>query len=381
MENNIDLNYLLRGHLAGSLSDQEKLLLIHFLDHRENLQKWNGLIGKLYEETAPETSDQREEDIEKMIRFILNYPVQKKSSPSFHAVRILKNVWLRYAAAILIFIGLGMYLYYNKNNQQGTQLVKAVPAQNDLPPGSHKATLTLSNGKKIELNPNEQQTIADGKLSINNKNGTLTYDKSAIVVYNTMSTPKGGQYKLTLPDGTKVWLNAASSITFPTSFPGNTRLVDIMGEVYFEVIKNVNKPFIVKTYRDEITVTGTSFNVNSYMDEPGIKTSLLEGSVHIKNILLKPGQAYTNGKITTTDLDQDMAWKNDVFNFHQVKLVDAMRQIARWYNVEVFYEGNFNDVELGGEIGRKLTLKQLLSGLQDRELHFKLDQKRLTVTQ
>jgi ferric-dicitrate binding protein FerR (iron transport regulator) len=196
-----------------------------------------------------------------------------------------------------------------------------------------------------------------------------------------METPKGGQYKLALSDGTIVWLNAASSITYPTSFPGKSRVVSITGEAYFEVAKNASKPFTVKTYKDEITVKGTSFNVNSYPDEPGIKTSLLEGLVEINQALLKPGNAYISGKIIKADLGKELAWKNGVFNFHHVKLADAMRQIARWYNVDVRYEGNVGEIELGGEIGRNLTLKQLLNGLQDKDIHFSLEDRLLTVSQ
>lgn len=380
MDNNIDLNYLLRGHINGTLSSEEKLQLVQFLDNRENLQKWNGLIGKLYEETTSDTADYREEDLEKMIQYILNYAAYQTPAPVLRN-RFVSRYWLRYAAVAIIFMGIGSYFYFNRISTGLVQTVKKLPVQQDMQPACRKAILTLSDGRKIELDSSARQTINDGELAIQNKNGTLSYGNSDVIAYNTMSTPKGGQYKVTLPDGTRVWLNAASSISFPTSFPGNSRVVSITGEAYFEVFKNAAKPFTVKTYNGEITVLGTSFNVNSYTDEPGVKTSLLEGSVRIKNIVLKPGQALKAGEIVTTDLDQDLAWKNDVFSFYNVKLVDAMRQISRWYDVEVFYEGKFDDIELGGEIGRNLTLKQVLYGLKDKELHFKLDDKRLTIIQ
>ncbi len=380
VDNNIDLNYLLREHINGNLSEQEKLQLVQFLDNRENLQRWNGLIGKLYEETTTD-ANYREEDVDKMIQYILNYSAYQTSPAPVRRIRSISKAWLRYAAAAIIFIGLGTYFYYTRITPELVQNVKKPSLQHDVQPASHNAFLTLSDGRKIELDSIATQTINDGQVAIQNQNGSLTYGNSDVIAYNTMSTPKGGQYKLTLPDGTRVWLNAASSISFPTSFPGNTREVNITGEAYFQVSKNVAKPFTVKTYKGEITVLGTSFNVNSYIDEPDVKTSLLEGSVRISNIVLKPGQAYKGGKIITTDLDQDLAWKNNVFNFHHVKLVDAMRQVSRWYDVEVVYEGRFSDIELGGEIGRSLTLKQVLSGLQDEDLQFKLDGKKLIVTQ
>ena len=238
--------------------------------------------------------------------------------------------------------------------------------------------LTLSSGK-IELHASGDQIITDEGIAIHNNDGSLVYDKSDVVAYNTMTTPRGGQYKLQLPDGTIVWLNASSSITYPTAFPGNTRVVSITGEAYFEVAKNPRKPFTVKTYKDEITVKGTSFNVNSYTDEPGIKTSLLEGLVQINGMLLKPGNAYMEGKIAPTNLDRDLAWKNGVFNFNQVALKEAMKQIARWYDVELQYEGSVGDLLLGGEIGRNLTLQQVLSGLEDKDIHFRLEGKMLTM--
>ncbi len=136
-----------------------------------------------------------------------------------------------------------------------------------------------------------------------------------------------------------MWLNAASSITFPTAFREKQREVKITGEVYFEVTKNSSKPFIVKTFKDEIKVLGTTFNINSYMEEGYIKTTLLEGAIEINKQILKPGQAYRNGQIVKTDVEQDIARKNGYFNFNGTDLASAMRQIGRWYNIDVNYEG------------------------------------------
>jgi transmembrane sensor len=381
VENNVDITNLLRGHIAGNLSDDEKLRLFQFLDNPDNLHKGNELIAKLFEETASHNEGYNEEDVERIIRSILDYSHYTAPRVVVHHIHFLKSAWFRYAAAVLIFMSISAYFYYRNASREIVYNLKSAPVNNDVLPGSHKAILTLSDGRKVELNPGAKQIITDGKLAINNSNGTVAYANSEFIAYNTMSTPNGGQYKLTLPDGTRVWLNAASSITFPTSFQGNNRIVSIDGEAYFEVTKNPLKPFTVKTHHDEIRVLGTSFNVNSYTNEPAMKTSLLEGAVHIGNIVLKAGEAYLNGSVVQTDLDQDLAWKNDVFNFHHIKLTDAMRQIARWYDIKVSYKGKFTEVELGGEIGMNLTLQQLLSGLQDKELHFELSGKTLTVIQ
>ncbi len=177
-----------------------------------------------------------------------------------------------------------------------------------------------------------------------------------------------------------MWLNAASSITYPTAFVNNIREVTITGEAYFEVKKNLSKPFIVKTPKEDITVLGTSFNVNAYPDEAFVKTSLLDGSVRIGNNVLKPGEGYLNGNIITTNVDQDVAWKNGVFDFQRKKLPEVMRQIARWYDVDIRYEGSVPDITFGGQMGRSLTLAKVLRGLEGiDDVHFRLEGKTLTV--
>lgn len=382
--------------------------MLEALNDPENVNKLSEIVAGINNPATGEDFVYNEEKVDKMIRSILesssptafgqveneapatgtaiivpfesnNYTTGKRSKMRWPATS-----WLRYAAVAVLFAGAGFFYYYNQRNVPSRSAISKAQAQegreSDMPPGANKAVLTLSNGKTIALDENGRQVITDGDIAIQNNNGSLTYSKSDVVAYNTMTTPRGGQYKLKLPDGTVVWLNASSSITYPTAFPGSTRVVSITGEAYFEVAKNPAKPFTVKTYKDEITVKGTSFNINSYTDEPGIKTSLLEGLVEINHAtLLKPGYAYTGNKIVPADLDKELAWKNGVFNFHHVKLRDAMRQIARWYDVDIRYEDSAVDIELGGEIGRNLTLQQLLNGLQDKDTHFRLEGKVLTV--
>ncbi len=244
--------------------------------------------------------------------------------------------------------------------------------KNDVLPGSNRAVLTLSDGRKVELVP-ETKKITEAGTHIQNENGKLVYQKTERVVMNTMSTPRGGQYQLTLPDGTNVWLNAASSITYPTAFINNTREVTITGEAYFEVVKNAAKPFIVNTYKDEITVLGTAFNVNAYTDEENMKTSLREGSVKIAEKILKPGQAYVNGKIIDANIEQDIGWKNGVFAFNDADLPTVMRQLSRWYNVDVVYAGPVPDGKFNGKIGRSLTLEQVLKGLTSTRIKYRIE--------
>lgn len=405
MNVNNDFNYLLQGYIAGTLSDEEKRLLLEALNDQENVNKLSAIVADIYSRAATEDFVYDRGKVEKMISGILAdaslarqtkneelaagagivvpfednaYTTDKRSR-----MRLPRASWLRYAAVVALFAGAGFFYYNNRNvpaQPVASQMRAQTENENDALPGSNKAALTLSNGKTILLNEDGRQVITDGEIAIQNNDGSIAYGKSDVVAYNTMTTPRGGQYKLKLPDGTLVWLNASSSITYPTAFPGDTRMVSMTGEAYFEVAKNPEKPFTVRTYKDEITVKGTSFNVNSYTDEMDIKTSLLEGLVEINHTLLKPGYAYIGGKIIPADLGKELAWKNGVFDFHNVKLKGAMRQIARWYDVEVRYENSkVEDILLGGEIGRNLTLQQLLKGLTDKDMHFRLEGKTLTV--
>jgi transmembrane sensor len=298
-----------------------------------------------------------------------------------HRVHFLKTAWVRYAAAIIILFGIGAYLWNTQQKEKPLITdMKPVPVKNDITPGSNKAMLTLSDGRKVELTP-ETKSIAEAGINIQNQNGKLEYGKADKVVFNTMSTPRGGQYQLTLPDGTNVWLNAASSITYPTAFVNNSREVTITGEAYFEVAKNKAKPFKVNTRTDRITVLGTAFNIQAYPDEASMKTSLVEGSVKIANAVLKPGQAYINGKIVLTNIDHDVAWKTGMFNFEEADVKTVMRQIARWYDVEIVYEGEIPATRFVGEMTRNINLSGVLDILKAAGVKFRLEEgRKLIVT-
>lgn len=208
------------------------------------------------------------------------------------------------------------------------------------------------------------------------------------VTYNTVSTPKAGEYEITLPDGTKIWLNSVSSITFPTAFTGNERRVSITGEVYFEVAKNKNKPFIVETRGQNVTVLGTHFNINAYDDENTIKTTLLEGSIklsaHSNSKILTPGQQaeVTNNRITiinNSDTEAAVAWKNGYFVFDNTDLPTLMRQLSRWYDVNTVYNGNAGNHEFVGQIKRSVKLSSVLKILEASGVHFKIEGENLYI--
>jgi ferric-dicitrate binding protein FerR (iron transport regulator) len=370
-EQNDRLNFLLQRYVDKALTEAQQEELSELLQNYWNQTNNND---------QPELVASQELDWEKMVRDI----IKTKEPAPVRRMYFYRNEWFKYAVAIVIILCAGLYLLNNeKSSSRDIKKSTAVIGINDVLPGSNKAILTLSDGTTITLDSVENGTIAEeGNSSIIKKDGQVIYNPQSnqagaagsTISYNTMTSPRGGQYKLILPDGTKVWLNAASSITYPTIFAEDRRVVSITGEVYFEVTKNARKPFTVRTYSDEITVLGTSFNVNSYTDEAMVKTSLLEGSVRINKQVLKPGEAYINGKIMSTSLEQDLAWKNGFFSFNKADLPTVMRQLSRWYNVDVKYEGVIPKRAYSGEIERSLTLRQVLEVLSQTRIKYKIEQ-------
>lgn len=307
--------------------------------------------------------------------------------------------WKIAAAAVLLFaLSVSVYLFINnrasdqttaKNTNTGTAPVA------DVAPGGNKAVLILGDDSKIILDSAGNGTLAQqgGTNIIKQQDGQLLYVSTDAagnaVSFNTLATPKGGQYKLTLPDGSRIWLNAASSLKYPTAFTGNERKVEITGEAYFEIEKDASKPFKVQVNQMEVEVLGTHFNINSYADEDAVKTTLLEGSVKVKSIgatgLLKPGQQAqlkTTGKIKIiddADLEETVAWKNGNFQFDNSDINTVMRQIARWYDVDITYKGTVSKHFVGG-ISRSVNLLQVLTMLeQTGEVKFIIEGKKVVV--
>lgn len=262
---------------------------------------------------------------------------------------LIYRLWPKFAVAITLLIAVGLSIWFFNGSNHAFTIQEA---QNDIMPGVSGATLTLSDGKKIRLSDvvNGEFVKVAGSSVIKTKEGSLEYLKNNSVEkkteYNELSTNLGERYQLLLPDSTKVWLNAGSSIKFPTTFSKlSSRIVEVSGEAYFEVKKDKKHPFIVKNAYQEIEVLGTHFNVNSYPDDKSIKTTLLEGSIRLitshNNIVLAPGQQAinTNINLTVKDINPSIAtaWKNGEFHFVNEDLESIMKIIARWYNVEVYY--------------------------------------------
>jgi len=320
--------------------------------------------------------------------------------------------WLQVAAAAVVVLTLGLGGYWFMNRLSKNKIAENDKLNNtvhDVLPGSDKAVLTLADGRVIVLDSAQNGVITQqGMVNvIKNKNGEVKYEsagrpESETITYNLLSTPRGGQYQLVLPDGSKVWLNAASSIRYPVVFTGKERRVELSGEAYFEVEKMADekgkKPFIVSIVETgegtggEIEVLGTHFNVNGYRDEEVIKTTLIEGKVRVKSagsvptsVVLQPGQQArlsNNGNIQKTndaDIELAMAWKNGVTAFKSADIKSIMRQVARWYNVDVVYEGVIPQRTFTGGIPRNANLSELLHLLEVSKVHFRLEGNKLVV--
>lgn len=373
------LAYLLSRHLENSLTAEEQAEWETALHDPELREQLNQLIDSRYynvkEDELQSLSPERRENIIHDIFAHQNH------------VRPIRR-WLSIAASILLIIGLGGYFLLKSKlpTQQSEQTAKQ-----DIPPGHNQATLTLAGGQKIILTKGLKGLVAkQGQTAINANANNITYRASQpeqSISYNTLSTAKGEQspYPLVLADGTKVWLNAESSITFPTAFNNKERIVKLTGEAYFEVKHNAQQPFKVETAGQVVEDIGTHFNVNAYSNEPVIQTTLLEGGVRVNGVQLQPGQqariatGTTQVRLYTVDAEAVVAWKNGLFEFDNTPLEAVMRQLARWYDVNVIYEGNIPDRAFTGKLYRNINASQLLDVLTYNKIHYRINGKTLTI--
>lgn len=292
------------------------------------------------------------------------------------------------AAAVLI--GLFIFLYSYKSSWTSNETVFI----SDVAPGSNRATLKLADGSVINLEERVNGEVAtqNGIKIVKTATGQVIYTfrdqlaaKTNSLSYNTISTPNGGEFAVELPDGSKAWLNAASSVHFPTNLgSGIARELSITGEVYFEVKKDTARPFRVKSGSQTVEVLGTHFSINSYADEPQATTSLLEGSVRITSpslpsgIVLKPGQQAVfrqNKKLEIVPVDESViAWKNGLIRARNADLKTVMRQLARWYDLEVVYQGQISNESINAAVPRTSRLATVLEFLSGIGVEFKIEQ-------
>jgi transmembrane sensor len=306
-----------------------------------------------------------------------------------HRIHFLKMAWVRYAAAVILLFAIGAYFWPSGKRQHQDLAVST-----DIAPGHEGAILTLDDGTQVKLDSMDNGAVAEQKgTKVLLKDGSLTYNASnaTATTFNTMTTPKGRQFSMQLPDGSKAWLNAASSITYPTAFIGKDRPVSITGEVYFEVAGDPSKPFKVKVNdKTDIEVLGTSFNVKAYPGDATINTTLLSGAVRLQASdhvqPLKPGEQTQVNKdgdirlIRNADIQKIMAWKNGLFNFQDESLEEVMKQLERWYDIQVRYIGDPPKTKFFGEVGRDLTLSQVIETLKEIGIQCNIEGRTLVVT-
>ncbi|MBS0032373.1 FecR family protein [Chitinophaga sp. 22321] len=293
------------------------------------------------------------------------------------------------AAVVVLFVSVGLKLRKSadKAAAPGTML-----AGKAIVPGSDKAVLTLANGEEVVLDSTQGKMMQQGSTTIHLQNGQVVYTNATAAqtdAYNVLTTPPGGQYQLVLPDGSKVWLNAASSLRFPAGFSGRERKVELKGEAYFEVAENVKMPFVVQTGDNTVQVLGTHFNLMAYQEEPSTNVTLLEGAVRVLHktdtALLKPGQQAilaANRRIETVklaDTEKIIAWKNGYFSLNGEGTAVVMRQLARWYNTEVEYAGKVPDLKFEGSIKRSYDLRDVLAILEESGIHFRVEGRKIVV--
>jgi transmembrane sensor len=320
--------------------------------------------------------------------------IQKEIAQKGRTKKIQIRALIAAAATVIIVLSFSLYFFKPKSKPQDAPGLSAIVK---IPPGSNKAVLTLHDGRQISVtDARHGQLVVEGNMAINKTaDGELNYQNggrpaNTPAMFNTLTTPRGGQYQMTLSDGTKVWLNAASSIRYPVSFAGSSkREVEITGEVYFEVVHDVHQPFRVISNGMEIEDLGTEFNVNAYNDEPVIRTSLVEGSIKISKggraIIMEPGMEATikTGesliKVGPGDIEEAVAWRNGQTIFTNQNIQTIMRQVSRWYDVDVIYEGALTDRRFDGGISRKSDLSAVLKILQLNHIHFKMNGRQIII--
>jgi ferric-dicitrate binding protein FerR (iron transport regulator) len=387
---------ILTKYRLGKASEEER----EFIDSYYNLFEVDpGLEAWLNDEES-------EQMTKKMLRGVWQKIMEEEAKEGREPKMRRLPPAMKIAAAVLILIASGAAFYKIAINSKSVDRQAVVSEaeehlQQKIHPGGNKAVLTLANGRQIVLNNSTHGSLArQGAANIALGGGQLVYSKKQDArhsqpVYNTIATPRGGQYEIVLSDGSRVWLNAASSLHFPAAFVGNSRTVQLSGEAYFEIAKQADKPFVVEAGKARIQVLGTDFNVNAYNEEEAVKTTLADGAVRVtssgqssEGVTLKPGEQASvdrqtgNMVVATVNVDAALAWKNGQFYFQNTNITAIMEDVARWYNVEVVYETeNLKNKNFSGVLSRYSQVDALLKRLElTGTVDFRIDGNKIIVT-
>ncbi len=389
--NNSRLEYLYRQYISNGYSDEELQEFTEMLNNPAEQQHLAKLMDGTWDELKANQLRDVTADKANDVYFSVIANQQIKPKNNYYRIGI--------AATLLLAALFGAYFYLPVRRPKTTSFItqKLKPVAKVLP-GTNKAVLTLGNGEQVVLDSAQTNAIAiqPNVIVQQNKTGLVyAFAKTKInhpvnLNYNTITVPNGGQYQLSLIDGTLVFLNAGSSLTYPTTFSGEERAVTLKGEAYFEVVKNPKMPFKVNVAdKQQIEVLGTHFNVMAYADENAVSTTLMEGSVKItapnKQIVLKPGEMAVNDPakkllIKKADVEEVMAWKNGSFIFNNENITSIMKKIGRWYNIDVVFLGNMEDINFTGNYSRSKSLLNLIKNIElINKVHFKIEGRRVTV--
>jgi len=385
LENNQHIKELYRKFLDNSISDADYEELLQYFGSDMSRERLRELILQALEHDDEEKiihiHKQKIDQTTRLVKERLSYTIDGTEPEKSSLFRRLSPY---IAAAALLVIGIFSYHYFIPSTERQAPLVSTTTE--DVDPGSNRAILTLSDGSVYNLSEQQDGITTDEKGIRYSDGERIIEDAEPTIV--TLSTPRGGQYRIILPDGTKVFVNSASIIKYPTQFTDRNRAVELKGEAYFEVAPDHSRPFIVQSDNQQIRVLGTKFNLNSYDNEPAI-TTLLEGSVQIDfsgsrdPIKLRPGQQTVfkdnNIKVSEVNPQDYIGWTQDVFVFSDVPLTQIMKQLERWYDIEVHYPQNFHDTHFFAEIPRNRKLSEVLRSLE-KAGNYKFEQRERRVT-
>lgn len=392
MEINQRIHHLLEKFRTATINEtefDELLIWIHGLDEQQEtaLAKMDEPLWESLK--AVDGSGSRQVDWEAM-----KYRITKEQEAVPEDDQKIRRLWWRVAAAAILILGLGITWLVMKPTALDTPTI-ALRNTDSVLPNTNQTILTLADGRTIVLDSTNagELATANGMKIVKLQSGEIAYDQQTGVALapeiHTIVVPRGGRpYQIVLADGSKIWLNAASSLKYPSFFAGNTRDVEITGEAYFEIAHNGTKPFHVRYNQMDVQVLGTHFNVNTYDDEKDIRVTLLEGSVKVNETLIKPGQqsilphtqpALANAAVIDADLELTTAWVNGLFHFDKADIKTILRQVSRWYDLDVVFEGSVSTDLFSGKIERSLPLTGIVNLLSSSNIKLRVEGKKLIV--